>query len=118
MPCASIMKIMKLKKRRWFSYTAGRTAKAAITGRTQRRCFTVLGTPHLTSQQSARPHQQNGDEENIRQEIGPGAVVALHEHVGDAVDQAAEHRPQGTTERATNDDGKRRHRSAYAHARL
>src|SRR3974390_388775 len=111
------MKIMKLNNSRWFSYTAGRTAKAAITGRTQRICFTVLGTPHLTSQQSARPHQQNSDEENIRQEIGPGAVVALHEHRGGPMDRAAGPRPKGPTEGADDDDGERRHRHVDAHGR-
>src|SRR3974390_2973607 len=107
MPCPSSLKIIKLNNSRGSSPTAGRTPRLEITGRTERICFTILGTPDLTSQQSARSHQQNGDEENIRQEIGPGAVVALHEHVGNAVDQAAEHRPPGTPERTDDDDGER-----------
>src|SRR5690348_7349944 len=110
MPCASARKTTTLKSRRWFPYSEGSTAKIATTGTrmsaTSRR--SPLRTAHRLAEQSARADEQDRDEQDVGEQLGPGAEVRLHEHVRDAVDQPAESRTERMAERADDDHRERR----------
>src|SRR5579875_2974933 len=88
---------MKLKRRRWLEYTKGRMASAATTGRRTRRTWerARLGTPDLAAEEAAGPQQQDADEEQVGEEVRPGAEVGLHHHEGDTVEDPPSTVPRG-----------------------
>src|SRR5579883_1130653 len=98
---------MKLKRRRWLEYTKGRMASAATTGRRTRRTWerARLGTPDLAAEEAAGPQQQDADEEQVGEEVRPGAEVGLHHHEGDTVEDPPQHGAQGAPQGAHDDHG-------------
>src|SRR5512135_3798126 len=125
-PCARVRNTTKLNSSSWFEYTKGSSAAASVTGRTTSSAWrSALGTAHLPAEQSAGAHEQDEDQQQVRQQVRPGAEVSLHEHERDAVDDAAQHRAEGVAERADHDHRERldvqvdahRGRSAAQHER-
>src|ERR1700761_6431366 len=65
----------------------------------------VLRTAGLPAEDAFGADEQYGDQQDVRQEVGPGAEVGLHQHHRDAVDDAAEERAEPITQGADDDDG-------------
>ena len=67
---------------------------------------TALHTARRLTQKPARADQQDGDQQQIGQEIGPGSKISLHEHVGEPVRHPAERGAKWVTKRSDDDYGK------------
>src|ERR1700730_9761983 len=105
-PCARIRKMTKLNSSKWFSYMPGSAANTAISGTAIKSvCLRELGNAHPPSEQAARTEQQDENQEYVRKKIGPRTEIGLHQHVADAINHAAERRPQGIAERSQHHDG-------------